>query len=102
MLTNKSSGVKGINNSEGSSAGWGLNTVAMAASNGFARAYANSSHSLSVSVIAGEGTEMEGDYDYSAAVFAADESGDTAAVQEASTDLAEAATAAAAARPSAG
>jgi PmbA protein len=44
----------------------------MAASNGFARAYANSSHSLSVSVIAGEGTEMEGDYDYTAAVFAAD------------------------------
>jgi PmbA protein len=44
----------------------------MAASNGFARAYANSSHSLSVSVIAGEGTEMEGEYDYTAAVFAAD------------------------------
>lgn len=64
--------VKGISNSEGASAGWGLNTVAMVASNGFARAYANSSHSLSVSVIAGEGTEMEGDYDYSAAVFAAD------------------------------
>jgi PmbA protein len=64
--------VEGISNSEGASAGWGSNTVAMAASNGFARAYANSSHSLSVSVIAGEGTEMEGDYDYTAAVFAAD------------------------------
>jgi PmbA protein len=64
--------VEGISNSEGGSAGWGFNTVAMAASNGFARAYANSSHSLSVSVIAGEGTEMEGDYDYTAAVFAAD------------------------------
>lgn len=64
--------IKGISNSEGASAGWGLNTVAMAASNGFARAYSNSSHSLSVSIIAGEGTEMEGDYDYTAAVFAAD------------------------------
>jgi PmbA protein len=64
--------VKGISNSEGGSAGWGFNTVAMAASNGFGRAYANSSHSLSASVIAGEGTQMEGDYDYTAAVFAAD------------------------------
>ncbi len=64
--------VDGISNSEGASAGWGLNTVAMSASNGFSRAYANSSHSLSISVIAGEGTEMEGDYDYTAAVFAVD------------------------------
>jgi PmbA protein len=64
--------VSGVTNSEGGSAGWGMNTVAMAASNGFARSYANSSHSLSASVIAGEGTEMERDYDYTAAVFAAD------------------------------
>ena len=33
--------VGGVTNSEGGSAGWGMNTVAMAASNGFARAYAN-------------------------------------------------------------
>jgi PmbA protein len=64
--------VKGVTNSEGGSAGWGTNTVAMVATNGFARAYANSSHSLSASVIAGEGTEMERDYDYTAAVFASD------------------------------
>ncbi|MBL6933333.1 MAG: TldD/PmbA family protein [Rhodospirillales bacterium] len=64
--------VAGVTNSEGGTAGWGLNTVAMAGSNGFARAYANSSHSLSASVIAGEGTEMERDYDYTAAVFASD------------------------------
>ncbi len=64
--------VDGISNSEGASAGWGLNTVAMSASNGFSQAYANSSHSLSISVIAGEGTQMESDYDYTAAVFAAD------------------------------
>ncbi len=64
--------VPGVTNSEGGSAGWGRNTVAMAASNGFARAYSNSSHSLSASVLAGEGTDMERDYDYTAAVFAAD------------------------------
>ncbi len=64
--------VEGVTNSEGGSAGWGLNTVAMVASNGFARAYANSSHSMSASVIAGDGTAMERDYDYTAAVFAAD------------------------------
>jgi len=64
--------VAGVTNSEGGSAGWATYTVAMAASNGFAHAYANSSHSLSASVIAGEGTEMERDYDYTAAVFAAD------------------------------
>lgn len=64
--------VSGVTNTEGGSAGWSMYTVAMAASNGFARAYANSSHSLSVSVIAGEGTGMERDYDYTAAVFAAD------------------------------
>lgn len=64
--------IAGVTNSEGGSAGWGMYTVAMAGSNGFAHAYANSSHSLSASVIAGEGTEMERDYDYTAAVFAAD------------------------------
>ncbi len=64
--------VDGVTNSEGGSAGWGMNTVAMVASNGFGQAYANSSHSVSASVIAGEGTEMERDYDYTAAVFAAD------------------------------
>lgn len=64
--------VSGVTNSEGGSAGWGMNTVAMAASNGFARSYSNSSHSLSASVIAGEGTDMERDYDYTAAVFASD------------------------------
>ncbi len=64
--------VAGVTNSEGGSASWSMYTVAMAGSNGFAQAYANSSHSLSASVIAGEGTEMERDYDYTAAVFAAD------------------------------
>ncbi|TAK99680.1 MAG: TldD/PmbA family protein [Rhodospirillaceae bacterium] len=65
--------VKGITNSEGASAGWGRSQVAMAASNGFARAYQSSGSSLSVSVLAGEvATGMETDYDYTSAVYAAD------------------------------
>jgi PmbA protein len=44
----------------------------MAASNGFAGAYAVSRHSLSVSVLAGEGTGMERDYDFSSAVHGSD------------------------------
>src|SRR3546814_3315050 len=42
------------------------------ASTGFAGAYALSRHSVSVSVIAGEGTGMESDYDYATSVYAAD------------------------------
>jgi PmbA protein len=65
-------GVKGITNSEGAEAGWGRTGVALAASNGFAGAYAGSSHGLSVSVVAGEGSGMERDYDFTSAVYAAD------------------------------
>jgi PmbA protein len=64
--------VKGITNSEGAEAGWGRTEVALAATNGFAASYARSSHSVSVAVIAGEGTSMERDYDYSSAVHGSD------------------------------
>ena len=64
--------VAGVTNSEGAEAGWSRHRVAMAASNGFAGAYEGSRHGVSVSVIAGNGTGMERDYDYSSAVFAAD------------------------------
>lgn len=64
--------VKGVTNSEGADAAWGMDTVAIAASNGFAQAFANSYHSLSVSVLAGTGTDMQTDYDYTASVFAED------------------------------
>jgi PmbA protein len=64
--------VKGVTNSEGAEAGWGRSSVALAASNGFAGAYAGSSHGVSASVIAGAGTGMERDYDYSNAIYAAD------------------------------
>jgi PmbA protein len=64
--------VKGVTNSEGAEAGWSSNRVALAASNGFAAEYARSSHSVSASVIAGEGTSMERDYDWSSVLHGAD------------------------------
>ena len=65
-------GVPGVTNSEGAEAGWSRSSIALAATNGFARGYAVSSHSLAASVLAGEGTEMERDYDFSTAVHRAD------------------------------
>jgi PmbA protein len=64
--------VAGVTNSEGAEAGWSRSTVTLYASNGFAGAYAVSRHSVSASVIAGEGTAMESDYDYATAVYGAD------------------------------
>lgn len=64
--------IAGVTNSEGASAGWSSANVAVAATNGFARGYSVSSHSISVSVLAGEGTAMERDYDYSTAVYGSD------------------------------
>ncbi|MBB4284859.1 TldD/PmbA family protein [Roseospira goensis] len=65
--------VPGVTNSEGAEAGWSLTTVALAASNGFARSYARTGCSLAASVIAGAGGDgMERDYDYTAAVFRED------------------------------
>ena len=64
--------VKGVTNSEGAEAGWGRSQVALAASNGFAGSYGGTSHGVSASVIGGEGTGMERDYDYASAVYAGD------------------------------
>ncbi len=60
--------VKGVTNSEGAEAGWGRTTVVLAASNGFSGRYRRSGYSLSCSVLAGEGTGMERDYEWSSAV----------------------------------
>ena len=64
--------VTGVSNSEGAESGWGRSSVALAASNGFAGAYAGSNHSVSVGVIGGTGAAMERDYDFTSAVYAAD------------------------------
>ena len=64
--------VTGVSQCEGAGAAFGQSRVAVAASNGFAHAYQRSSHSLSASMVAGEGTKMERDYDYTGAVWAED------------------------------
>lgn len=64
--------VPGVTNSEGASAGWGRAEVALATSLGFAGCYARTSHSVSATALAGEGTGMQRDYDYSTATHLAD------------------------------
>jgi PmbA protein len=64
--------VDGVSNSEGAEAAWGMNRFAIAATNGLARSFRRSWHSLSVSVLAGDGTGMERDYDYASSVYAED------------------------------
>ena len=61
--------VPGVTNSEGAEAGWGKVEIALAASTGFRGGYATSRWGISVSVLAGEGTGMERDYDFASAVF---------------------------------
>ncbi len=60
--------VEGVTNSSGAAASYGVSGVCMVASNGFSGAYRRSGFSRSCSVVAGEGTAMETDYDFSAAV----------------------------------
>ena len=58
-------GVAGVTNSGGSSASAGLGGLVLATSEGFVGQYVASRFSRSASVIAGEGTGMERDYDFS-------------------------------------
>jgi PmbA protein len=64
--------VKGVTNSEGADAAWGRVRIALVTSAGFAGAYVRSSHSISCTALAGEGTAMERDYDYSSVVHLED------------------------------
>jgi PmbA protein len=64
--------VAGVTNSEGADASWGRSDIALVASNGFAGSYGVTHHGLSVAVLAGTGTGMERDYDFSSAGHAAD------------------------------
>lgn len=54
--------VAGVTNSEGGSASHSRTHFALATSHGFAGGYGSSGHSLSASVIAGEGAAMQRDY----------------------------------------
>ncbi len=64
--------VKGVTNSEGADASWGRVRIALAMSNGFAGAYVRTSHSLSCTALAGQGTGMERDYEWSSVVHLSD------------------------------
>lgn len=64
--------VEGITNSEGAEADWSRWDIRLAASNGFSGAYQNSRHGVGVSVLAGEGTGMESDYDFHSTVHGED------------------------------
>jgi PmbA protein len=60
---------QGITNTEGASTHFGTYAVTLVASNGFAGHYERTVSSLSCSLVAGNGTNMERDYDYSVACF---------------------------------
>ncbi|MCB2060673.1 MAG: metallopeptidase TldD-related protein [Novosphingobium sp.] len=54
--------IAGVTNSEGATAGAGHGIFALATSHGFAGSYATTSHSISTTVVAGEGSGMQRDY----------------------------------------
>ncbi len=64
--------VHGVTNSEGASAGFGRSEIVLVTSAGFAGRYRRSSHSVSATALAGTGTDMQRDYDYSSASHLSD------------------------------
>ncbi len=64
--------VSGVTKSGGASASSGIGGMVLVTSHGFRGATISSSHSIAMSAIAGEGTGMETDYDYSATLHASD------------------------------
>jgi len=65
-------GVAGVTKSGGASAAAGIGGMVLVTSHGFRGAYVGSRHSLSAMAIAGEGTGMERDYDFTSALHACD------------------------------
>jgi PmbA protein len=64
--------VKGITKSGGASASAGIGGMVLVTSHGFRGAYLGSRHGVSMTAIAGDGTGMERDYDYSSVLHASD------------------------------
>ena len=64
--------VKGVTKSGGASASAGIGGMVLVTSGGFTGAYLGSRHGASVEAIAGNGTGMERDYDFSSALHASD------------------------------
>jgi PmbA protein len=65
-------GVKGVAKSGGASATTGIGGMVLVTSTGFHGAYLSSSHGISMTAIAGEGTGMERDYDFTSALHGSD------------------------------
>ena len=64
--------VNGVTKSGGASAGGGISGMVLVTSDGFHGSYLASRQSVSMTAIAGEGTGMERDYDYSSALHGSD------------------------------
>jgi PmbA protein len=64
--------IAGVSKSGGASASSGIGGMVLVTSHGFRGATIGSRHSISMSAIAGSGTAMEQDYDYSSTLHAAD------------------------------
>ena len=64
--------VKGVSNSSGAGASAGMGGLVLVTSHGFSGSYMASRFGRSVSVIAGEGTKMERDYDFDSRLYAAE------------------------------
>ena len=64
--------VTGVSKSGGASASAGIGGMVLVTSHGFSGAYLGSRHGVSMTAIAGEGTGMERDYDYSSTLHASD------------------------------
>ncbi len=64
--------VNGVTKSGGASASAGIGGMVLVTSSGFSGAYLGSRHGISIEAIAGEGTGMERDYDFSSARHGAD------------------------------
>jgi len=65
-------GVKDVSNSIGASASYGVTGICLATSSGFSGTYQRSGFSISCSALAGEGTGMEREYDYTSKVHQGD------------------------------
>ncbi|MBV9556064.1 MAG: TldD/PmbA family protein, partial [Pseudolabrys sp.] len=64
--------VTGVSKSGGASASAGIGGMVLVSSHGFRGAYLGSRHGISMTAIAGEGTGMERDYDYSSVLHGSD------------------------------
>ncbi|NTF30985.1 TldD/PmbA family protein [Rhizobium skierniewicense] len=64
--------VQGVSNSSGAGASSGMGGLVLVTSHGFSGSYQGSRFGRSVSVIAGEGTRMERDYEYDSRLYFAD------------------------------